>query len=99
MDHNAVVDLALAIGMFERNRDQALALAVMTATLATIIAAICLSGPALLCAFAGIPQTLWVEACVRPLALREFHRHPESPLSFTGVYWRRLRWHASDSPL
>lgn len=47
----------------------------------------------LLCAFAGIPQTLWVEACVRPLALREFHRHPETPLSFTGVYWRRLRWH------
>ncbi|OJH42505.1 methyl-accepting chemotaxis protein [Cystobacter ferrugineus] len=47
----------------------------------------------LLCAFAGIPQTLWVEACIRPLALRELHRHPESPLSLGGVYWRRLRWY------
>lgn len=47
----------------------------------------------LLCAFAGIPQSLWVEARVRPLALRELHRHPEHPLAFSGVYWRRLRWY------
>ncbi|WNG17057.1 methyl-accepting chemotaxis protein [Cystobacter fuscus] len=47
----------------------------------------------LLCAFAGIPQTLWLEARVRPLVLREFHRDPESSLSRGGVYWRRLRWY------
>lgn len=51
--------LALAVAVFERNREQSLALATMAATLATIVAAICLSGPALLAALVGKALVAW----------------------------------------